>query len=303
MAARIAVMAPVNLHHLELFYYVCRHGGISRAVRHMPYGIQQPAVSSQILALEQDLGAKLFERQPFRLTAEGQELYEFARPFFDNADAVAERIRKRNAPKLRIAASEIVLRDHLPEVIKGIRKKFPDLRLALRNGYQTEVEAWLQAGECDFGITTMDSQPRAGLKYLSITKLPIVLLVPKSSPLKSATELWARDSIDEPLICLPAGESLTKCFYRGLKQLRVEWPTTIDASSIGLVTRYVANGYGIGVTVGLADLVRHPKLKTLPLPGFDPIEIAALWRPPLNPVQEILRAAVEQRARELWPAE
>ena len=37
----------MNVHHLELFYYVARHGGISRALQYMPYGIQQPAVSGQ----------------------------------------------------------------------------------------------------------------------------------------------------------------------------------------------------------------------------------------------------------------
>jgi DNA-binding transcriptional LysR family regulator len=42
----------VNIHHLELFYYVAGHGGISEAVRHMPYGIQQPAVSDQVIQLE-----------------------------------------------------------------------------------------------------------------------------------------------------------------------------------------------------------------------------------------------------------
>src|SRR5207249_2232437 len=35
----------MNIHHLELFYYVARHGGIVPAVRNMPYGIQQPAAS------------------------------------------------------------------------------------------------------------------------------------------------------------------------------------------------------------------------------------------------------------------
>lgn len=61
----------MNIHHLELFYYVATHGGISEAVRHMPYGIQQPAVSSQILQLEDDLGVKLFNRRPFQLTEAG----------------------------------------------------------------------------------------------------------------------------------------------------------------------------------------------------------------------------------------
>ena len=46
----------LNIHHLELFYYVARHGGISQAVRHMPYGIQQPTISSQMSLLEGGLG-------------------------------------------------------------------------------------------------------------------------------------------------------------------------------------------------------------------------------------------------------
>ena len=76
----------VNIHHLELFYYVARHGGISRAARNMPYGIQQPAMSSQIIQLEETLGVTLFQRRPFQLLPAGVELYQFIRPFFDNLD-------------------------------------------------------------------------------------------------------------------------------------------------------------------------------------------------------------------------
>ena len=109
----------MNIHHLELFYYVARHGGISAAVRHMPYGIQQPAVSSQVLLLEQDLGVKLFERSPFKLTPAGVELDNFVRPFFENLTPMAVRLRTQLAPQLRIGSSELVLRDHLPAVSSG----------------------------------------------------------------------------------------------------------------------------------------------------------------------------------------
>lgn len=74
----------MNVHHLELFYYVARHGGIMEAVRNMPYGIQQPAVSGQLLQLESHLGVKLFRRRPFELLPAGTELYEFIRPFLVN---------------------------------------------------------------------------------------------------------------------------------------------------------------------------------------------------------------------------
>ena len=55
-----------KIHHLELFFYVAKHEGITPAVRHMPYGIQQPAVSGQVLQLERDLGVKLFIWPAFR---------------------------------------------------------------------------------------------------------------------------------------------------------------------------------------------------------------------------------------------
>lgn len=292
----------MNLHHLELFYYVAKHGGISRAVRHIPYGIQQPAVSSQVLLLEQDLGTKLFDRQPFRLTADGQELYSFARPFFDNAEAIASRLRSRQAPKLRIAASELILRDHLPAIIENLRETHPTLRFALRSGPQPDVERWLQDGEIDVAIAPLQTRPQSGLKCLSIVKLPPVLLVPKDSPLKSAGDLWARDRIADPLICLPAGEAITRVFRNGLRDLKVDWPTAIEASSTEVVTQYVGSGYGLGVGVYLPDLIRHPNVRPLPLPGFEPVQIAALWRPPVSPIVNDALRAIEARAHHLWPA-
>ena len=79
----------MNVHHLELFYFVARHGGIMPAVRNIPYGIQQPAVSAQVAQLEEFLGATLFQRRPFALTPAGEKLYDFISPFFSKLDAVA----------------------------------------------------------------------------------------------------------------------------------------------------------------------------------------------------------------------
>jgi DNA-binding transcriptional LysR family regulator len=70
----------MNVHHLELFYYVAKHGGIMPAVRNIPYGIQQLAVSSPIAQLENFPGVTLFHRRPFSLTPEGEALFEFIRP-------------------------------------------------------------------------------------------------------------------------------------------------------------------------------------------------------------------------------
>ena len=73
----------MNIHHLELFYYVAKYKGIAGAVRNMPYGIQQPAISAQVIQLENDLGMTLFQRRPFELTPAGVELFAFVQPFFE----------------------------------------------------------------------------------------------------------------------------------------------------------------------------------------------------------------------------
>jgi DNA-binding transcriptional LysR family regulator len=291
----------MNIHHLELFYYVARHGGISRAVRNMPYGIQQPAVSSQVLLLEEDLGAKLFERQPFKLTREGEELFEFIRPFFDNLLPMAEKLRKQSAPSLRIGASELVLRDYLPTVVEQLRRHEPKLRLGLRSGFQGEVEKWLLDREIDLAIVPLENKPPAKLRCLRLLRLPLVLLVHKKSKLKSAAALWAQGAIEEPLICLPPTEPLSKHFRRGLQRLQVDWPHSIEASSMGLVTRYVANGYGVGVSLGDTEVVKHPDVRVLPLMGFDPIEIAALWTGEVSPLVRVVLEEAQRFVGKHWP--
>ena len=78
----------MNPHHLKLFYYVAKAGGVSRAVRQIPYGIQQPSISAQVNALERDLGVALYERRPFKLTAAGETLFKFVEPFFSRITEV-----------------------------------------------------------------------------------------------------------------------------------------------------------------------------------------------------------------------
>jgi DNA-binding transcriptional LysR family regulator len=291
----------MNIHHLELFYYVARHGGISRAVQRMPYGIQQPAVSGQILLLEQDFGARLFERNPFRLTPEGEELYAFVRPFFENLEAVGSRLRKRAAPLLRIGAAEFVLREHVPAVIQRLRKLHPGIRLGLRSGYDYELEAWLQERQIDFAVTAVDHHLPANLHSLPLLHLPLVLLVPKKSKYKAAGEFWTQSTVEEPLISLPAVEPVTRLFQKGLRRLKVDWPVSIEASSMDLIAWYVANGQGIGVSVALVTIERRAGIRVLPLPGFDPIVIAALWRGKATPLITALLEEGRRYVREIWP--
>ncbi len=288
----------MNVHHLELFYYVARHGGIMPAVRNIPYGIQQPAVSAQISQLEEFLGVTLFQRRPFLLTAEGQKLYAFIQPFFANLDKVANELQGGQARHIRIGASTIILREHLPELFQGVRQKFPGLKMSLREGYPSQLEELLEQDEIDLAVTLIEKTPAAGMQSLALLELPMVLLVARKSPVQSAAELWQRDKIDETLISLPSRESLSKGFQGKLAELGVDWFPGIETSSTDLIEAYVANGLGVGLSIAVPKKILSPGVRLLPLPGFPPVVIGGIWRGRKTPlIEKFLEEAQKQAGR------
>lgn len=289
----------MNVHHLELFYYVAKHGGISQAVRNMPYGIQQPAVSGQVIQLEESLGVTLFQRRPFALTEPGQELYEFIKPFFGNLTPVAEKLRGGVSQHLRIAASETVLRSFLPGMLPELKKSFPKLKVSLREGYHPQVVTWLQAQEIDLSIGLLGGKPPTGIQAASMFELSLALLVPKASKLKSAEELWKRDRIEESLITVPSNEPIRRAFQEGLAKRQVDWIGGIEVSSVEMVQIYVAHGYGIGVAVHLPELKLLPEVRVLPLPEFPRVTFGVLWQGRKTPVLQGMIGILERAAKQL----
>jgi len=293
----------MNIHHLELFYYVARHGGIAEGVRNIPYGIQQPAVSAQIIQLEEFLGITLFHRRPFSLTPQGKELYDFIKPFFDNLTPMADRLRGGIAQHVRIAASETVIRDHLPAIFQNLGKHFPKLKVTLREGYHPEVIAWLQQQEIDMYIGLLDSRLPTGIQAIPMFKMPLILLAPKRSKLSSARELWQRDHIKETLITVPSNQLICRAFQNGLSKFEVDWFSGIEVSTVEMVQTYVANGYGIGVTVHVPKMKYHPQVRPLLLEGFDLVTFGVLWQGQRTVVLDALFKLLERAARTVMEGE
>ena len=289
----------MNVHHLELFYFVARHGGIMPAVRNIPYGIQQPAVSAQVAQLEEFLGVTLFQRRPFVLTREGEKLFRFIEPFFANLDKVAGEIQGGQARHFRVGASTIILREHMPLLLAGVRDKFPGLKISLREGFPVQLETLLSRDEVDVVITMIDRKPPAGFESLVLLELPMVLLVQKKSKVRNAEELWRRDKIAEPLICLPAPEQLTKNFQMHLAELGVEWFPTMEASSADLIETYVAAGLGVGVSIQVPGKSFPKNVRALALQHFPPAVVGALWRGKKTPLLAAFLDMAQARAREI----
>ena len=287
----------MNIHHLELFYFVARHGGITEAVRNIPYGIQQPAVSGQVAQLEEYLGVTLFQRRPFALTPPGEKLYQFIQPFFANLDLMASDLQGGKARQIRIGATTIVLREHLPEVFQNVRKRFPNLKISLREGYPQEFENLLQKEELDLAVTAIEMKPAPGLHSIALIELPLVLLVPRSSRVAAASQLWQQDKIGEPLICLPAAEALCKNFQQGLARLGVDWFPGMEVSSVDLIETYVASGFGIGLSVQVPKAKPSTRVRVVPLPDFAPVVLGVLWRGKTSALLQAFLDELQLRAK------
>ena len=289
----------MNIHHLELFYYVAKYKGIAGAVRNMPYGIQQPAISAQVIQLENDLGMTLFQRRPFELTPAGVELFAFVQPFFENLNSVGETIRGGMVQTIRIGASGVVFREHLPKVLATAKTDFPTLRPILRVGIQPEIEKWLLEGDIDLGVTVIDTNPPAELKHDKLLELPMVLVVPSRTKLKSAEAILEQDRIEQTLISLPNNEGISRTFQKELAKRKIDWPSGMEMNSLDLIDNYVSSGFGIGLSLKLPQAKRTSGVKLLPLNDFPNVGIGALWRDQLTPLGESLVTHLKQHANTL----
>jgi len=295
----------MNIHHLELFYFVAKYEGITAAVRKMPYGIQQPAVSGQILQLERDLGVKLFNRRPFVLTPAGEELYDFLYPFFSRLDEVESRLKGEESRHLRIAASASAMRNHLPELLGEMREEEPDLRLTLREVDPGDIHGLLVHQQVDLAISIIHGRRAEGFQAVELLKLPLVLLVPEDWKVRRFGDMLVDDPYSKgkvskyPLVGLPHHEILGRIFQEALEERDINWTPSLELDSLDLVAEYVVRGFGVGMGVSIPGRDAPAGLRTIRLTGFSPVVVGALSQGGVKPIARSFLQKAKKRARSL----
>jgi DNA-binding transcriptional LysR family regulator len=288
----------LNVHYLELFYHVARCEGIVAACRQMPYGIQQPAMSAQVAKLEEDLGVRLFERRPFRLTPAGRSLYDFIAPFFGRLEDMEQLIRGTLTQTVRLAGLTEVMREHVPALLGQLRGKYPGLKVTLNEIDQRGAERLIAEGEADVAITVLESRLPPGFRSTVLARLDQGLLVRADSPYRRAVDVLKAGAGGRlSLISLPPHELLPRLFQQGMARRKLVWRTSMETSSQDLVAIYVRHGLGVGLGVNTPDLEGDKELRFLPLKGFAPLPIGAFWRGRLSEIPALLVAALQDRSR------
>lgn len=289
----------VNTHHLELFYYVARHGGIVKACRHIPYGIQQPAVSSQLISLEKSLGVRLFERKPFLLTPAGKRIFELISPFFSGIRDIRELITNDLRAQIRITGASEFLREHLPPLFTKIKTQFPDIRLYTFDRNQADSLTLIEKGEADLAITVIEKNLPRHISCQEIIKLSPVLITHERLGISHWSEL-KKMPLDQkpPLIALPPDEMLTRSFLEHLEGLGVKWPVSIEVSSHAQIIDYARHKLGIGLVAKLPSMELPSSLRLLELKEFPTLSIAAFWRHELSPPAQSLLSELLSKAHQ-----
>ena len=295
----------MNVHHLELFYYVAKYEGITAAVRKMPYGIQQPAVSGQILQLEKSLGVKLFNRRPFALTPAGEEMYDYLYPFFSKMAQMEAQLKGEERNTLRLAASAMVLKTHLPIVLGVMKRENPDLKLQLSHVGPAQLIKMVQDEEVDLAISAVTGELADPLKMEVLLEIPMVLLVPKGYEEESFTDLLERDEYDQgyqlkyPLVGMEDEELIMKAFRQMMRRQGAEWESSVQVSALDVIQEYVVQGFGVGIGVKIPGRRFSDEVKAIPFPEEQTMKLAVIYQGKLKPLGDAFVSHAQEAARAL----
>lgn len=192
----------MDIRELRTFIAVAKTGNITRAAEELH--ISQPALSRQIIKLENELGCKLLERgsHGVSLTNAGHLLLNRARELSDLLDKTETELKTPDVAsgEVNIACNETSATLAIARIAKRLSRTHPGIRFKFRSESSDDVTEHLSRGIVDFGIAV---GPARTDDYHAL-KLPDTdrwgALVPADDDLAAAASLGPQDLIDRPLI-------------------------------------------------------------------------------------------------------
>jgi DNA-binding transcriptional LysR family regulator len=239
----------MELWQLEVFMAVAEEKSFSRAGHRV--GRTQPAISSAIKLLEEELGEPLFDRlgKSIKLTAAGELLTDYAKRLLrlrrEALEAMGE-LRGLGRGTLRLGANETTCLYLLPEVLASFKRAYPQVQVDIQRAITRSITEKVVEGSLDFGIVTLPiTNPR--LETITIHQDDMALIVSPSHRLASRRSVQMTELAGEPFILHKIGtttrERLVKHFIDGGVKMKV----TMELASIETIKRFVSIGMGISI--------------------------------------------------------
>jgi DNA-binding transcriptional LysR family regulator len=186
----------MELRHFRYFVAVAEELSFTRGAEKLR--IAQPSLTRQIKDLEEEIGARLFDRSKKRvkLTREGECLLEGARRLLKFSAEIVESVRDlgRQSSSIRIGYVPNPFHRALPMSISAFKEQYPAVVLKLfgiRPGEQFQA---LVQGKLDIAfVGTSEVSGASGLEVRVVASYPVVALLPKARRLASKSVVKLRD--------------------------------------------------------------------------------------------------------------
>ena len=237
-----------RLKQLRAFCHAALLGSISRAAERVMSS--QPAVSSLIRALEDELGVPLFERRGPRivLTRIGESLYEYAMPLVQAMDRLpdtfAEEQRGIISETLTIGAGQTSAAYLLPRYLKRFRELHPEVQVIVETGIGSQRLRWLHAYKLDLILLSVEKPPR-DLQFHKLVDSRFMLITPRDHPLVGRTLVKFSDIEGYRFVGHIPGQHVRRIGDSMMRRLGVEPDFEVEVDGWSIIVLYVAAGLGI----------------------------------------------------------
>ncbi len=264
---------------LRAFCTVARLQSISKAAEKLSY--TQPAISTQIRALENEYGVELFNRNGNRidLTEAGHQLLPMAQKLlglFEESRETVKKVTEEEKHFIRIGASAMPGVYILPELVAKFAQDFPQYSVSISIASAFQLERMMMDNEVDVGIIGR-SGPTPNEKHFIEAELfddPLVFVISNNHPLVESHAIEPRQLTGEKLI-LPPSRILTRvAVEERLLELGVGYQLHLEISSSEAIKRLIMNDLGVSIMCEsvVKTEVRSGLLRAIHVNGLN------LWR-------------------------
>jgi LysR family hydrogen peroxide-inducible transcriptional activator len=272
----------VTLRQLRYLTALVRHGHFGRAAESC--AVTQPALSMQIRELERELKVDLLERRSgeFALTEIGREIAQRAGRVLTDVQDLVDFARHKDqvlTGALRLGIIPSLAPYLLPRILPMLQKKYPALRLEVRETMTKQLVGELERGDLDVMMAALPIEHPA-FETLQLFRDPFLLAM--SSQSAPQIQRISVDAIDpRRLILLEEGHCLRDQALAFCSATSDSAPTSLGATSLATVMQMVANGYGITLVPEVAAQaeVHDPRIKLVRFRNPEPARsVGLVWR-------------------------
>ncbi|MFJ8265396.1 LysR family transcriptional regulator [Peribacillus asahii] len=258
----------MEIRHFVTFKKVIETGSFTQAAEHLGY--TQSTVTSHIQALEEHLGAPLFDRmgRKIRLTEIGNKLLPYTQDILDTYGKIESITSEEKDIRgtLKIAAPESLTVFRLEPILKEYRKKFPHVSIRLSNASCGDNKKAIMNGSADVAFVMLPQFEDSDLVIHPLMNEPIVLVGSPDCSLNILDKRYENQKISECLIVNEKEGSYRRIFEEFLRDRGIVPSNIMELWSIEAIKRSVMSGLGIAYLplMTVNDEIEAGRLKIIP---------------------------------------